>query len=50
MQEFPVISGTLDRVANCVPEIQKRTLARPVTLVFRDDSGFDLDIALDQPL
>ena len=50
MQEFPVISGTLDRVANCMAEIQKRTLARPVALVFRDDSGFDLDIALDQPL
>src|SRR5882672_7200682 len=50
MQKFPVISGTLDRVANCMAEIQKRTLPRPVTLVFRDDSGFDLDVALDQPL
>ena len=50
MQEFPVISGALNRVANCMAEIQKRTLACPVTLVFRDDSGFDLDIALDQPL
>ena len=48
MQEFPVISGTLDRVANCMAEIQKRTLSRPVTFVFRDDSGFDLDIALDE--
>jgi hypothetical protein len=50
MQEFPVISRTLDGVANCVAEIQKRTLARPVTLIFRDDSGFDLDVALDQRL
>ena len=50
MQEFPVISGTLDRVAYRMAEIQKRALACPVTLVFCDDSGFDLDIALDQPL
>jgi len=48
MQEFPVISGALDRVANCMAEIQKRALSRPVTLVLRDDSGFDLDVALDQ--
>ena len=26
MQKFPVISGTLNRVANCVTEIQKRAL------------------------
>src|SRR5262245_21419799 len=50
MQEFPVSSGTLDRVSHRVTEIQKRTLARPVTLIFRDDSRFDLDVALDQPL
>ena len=50
MQEFPVISRTLDRVANCMAEIQKRTIARLVTLVLRDDSRFDLDIALDQSL
>jgi len=50
MEEFPVISGALDRVANRVAEIQKRALARPVALIFRDDSGFDLDIALDKPL
>ena len=50
MEKFPVISGPFDRVANCMAEIQKRALARPVTLVFRDDAGFDLDIALDEPL
>ena len=50
MQKFPIISGTLDRVTNCMAEIQKRALAGPITLVFRDDSGFDLDIALDQLL
>jgi hypothetical protein len=50
MQELPVISGTLDRVANCVAEIQKRTLTRSITLVLRNDSGFDLDVALDQRL
>ena len=44
MKEFPIISDALDRVANCMPEIQNRTLARPVPLVFHDDSGFDLDI------
>jgi hypothetical protein len=46
MEEFPVISGALDRMANCMAEIQNGTLARSVTLIFRDDSGFDLDIAL----
>ena len=50
MQKFPVISGTLDRVANCMAKIQKSALAGPVALVFRDDSGFDLDVALDEPL
>ena len=50
MEEFPVISGTLDRVPNCMAEIQKRTLPRLIALVFRDDSGFDLDIALDELL
>ena len=50
MQEFPVISGTLDRVANGMAEIQKSALSRPITLVFRHDFGFDLDIALDQRL
>ena len=50
VQKFPVISGTFDRMADCVAEIQKRSLACAVTFVFRDDSGFDLDVALDQPL
>ena len=50
MKEFPVIPGAFDGVANCMAEIQKRTVARPVALVFRDDSGFDLDVAFDEPL
>src|SRR5437773_9718952 len=50
MQEFAIIPGTLDRVTDCVAEIQKRTLACSVTFVSADDSGFDLDVALDQPL
>ena len=50
MQKFSVIAGTLDRVPNGVPEIQKRTLARLVAFVFCDDSGFDLDIALYKAL
>src|SRR6266446_6925349 len=45
MQKFPVVSGTLDRVAYRMAEIQESALAGPVALVFRDDSGFDLDIA-----
>ena len=48
MQEFLVIPGALDRVANCMTEIQERALPGPVAFVFRDNSGFDLDIALDQ--
>src|SRR5262249_40639678 len=50
MQKFPVISGPLDRVTNCMAEIQKRPLARPVLLVFGNDARFDLDVAFDQPL
>src|SRR5262249_8818641 len=50
VQESSVISGTLDRMPDCVAEIQKRALAGPVALVFRDDARFDLDVALDEPL
>ena len=45
-----IVPGALDRVSDCVTEIQKRTLTCLVALVFPDDSGFDLDVALDQPL
>src|SRR4030095_205775 len=44
MQKFPVISGALDRVPTCVAEIQDRTQARSVQLVFGDDARFDLDV------
>src|SRR3954452_631320 len=50
MEESPIIPGTLDRVANCMAKIQQGALAASVALVFCDDSGFDLDVAGNQPL
>ena len=50
MQKFPVISCALNRVPNCVSEIQKRSLVCAVTFVFRHDARFNLYVALDKPL
>ena len=49
VQKFPVISGVLDCMANCMTEIQKRSPACAVMFVFRHDARFDLDVALDEP-
>ena len=50
MQEFPVISGTLDRVTDRVTEVKKCPLACFVALVSGDDLLFNRDVALNQSL
>src|SRR6266516_2552368 len=48
VQKFPVVTSALDRMTNSMTEIEKRAFAGAITLIFRDDFRFYLDVAADQ--
>ena len=50
MKKFAITARALNRVTNRVTEIENSALATFVALIFGDDSRFNLDIALDEPL
>ncbi len=50
VKKFVEVFCAFNCVTNRVTEIKNSALTRLVPLIFRHDFGFDLDIALDQPL
>src|SRR6266516_3991317 len=48
VKKFLIIASALDRVTNRMSEIKNRSFAGAITLVFRNDLRFYLDVAPDQ--